>query len=175
MRRTWKSFLSILLAVTMVFGAVPAVFAEDGQGIDDIVIVNNGSENQENQGTPTPETNEEEKGIQTAADGSVAIDLSAGSYTIEQAGVYTVTGYTDANTLTIKANATVTLNGVTIEAAEGHSAISILSGKVTLIVSGNNTVKGGKGGAGIYVAEGASVTIEGTGTLTAIGNGRYCG
>ena len=101
-----------------------------------------------------------------------AVDLSKGSYTIEASGNYTVSGYTGSNTLTIKAEAEVTLDGVNITAEDGESAISIASGNVvTLTVNSSSTLKGGKGGAGIYVAEGASVTIQGGATLTAIGNG----
>lgn len=100
------------------------------------------------------------------------IDLSEGSYTIETAGTYTVSAYTGANTLTVKADATITLAGVNITAAADTSAISIESGNVTLVIADDSTMTGGDNGAGIYVAEGASVTIqsENNAKLTAIGN-----
>ena len=108
-----------------------------------------------------------------AEDDGTTIDLSQDSYTIESDGVYTVImGEQDpvSNTLTIKADASVRLQGVNITAEEDASAISIESGDVTLIVEDGSTLIGGKNGAGIYVAEDASVTIKGEGTLTAIGN-----
>lgn len=100
------------------------------------------------------------------------INLSEGSYTIETAGEYAVLAYNGANTLTVKANATITLAGVNITAAADTSAISIESGSVTLIVDDDSTLIGGDNGAGIYVAEDASVTIqsENNAKLTAIGN-----
>lgn len=100
------------------------------------------------------------------------INLSEGSYTIETAGKYAVLAYNGANTLTVKANATITLEDVNITAAADTSAISIESGSVTLIVDDDSTLIGGDNGAGIYVAEDASVTIqsENNAKLTAIGN-----
>jgi len=100
------------------------------------------------------------------------INLSEGSYTIETAGAYAVLAYTGANTLTVKADATITLAGVNITAAADTSAISIESGNVTLVIAADSTMTGGDNGAGIYVAEGASVTIqsENNAKLTAIGN-----
>lgn len=68
-----------------------------------------------------------------AVEGEVeTIDLSKGPCTIEDAGKYAVLAYTGANTLTVKANATITLAGVNITAATDTSAISIESGDVTL-------------------------------------------
>ena len=100
------------------------------------------------------------------------IDLSKGSYTITEAGDYVVLEYSGANTLTIKADANVTLQNVGITAADGVSAISIESGKVTLVAEGASRLIGGKGGAGIYVAENAALTIgESDSLLVAIGNG----
>ena len=100
------------------------------------------------------------------------INLSEGSYTIKTAGEYAVLADNGENTLTVKANATITLAGVNITAAAGTSAISIESGSVTLIVDDDSTLIGGDNGAGIYVAEGASVTIrsKSNAELTAIGN-----
>lgn len=100
------------------------------------------------------------------------INLSGGSCTIETAGEYAVSAYNGANTLTVKANATITLAGVNITAAADTSAISIESGSVTLIVDDDSTLIGGDNGAGIYVAEDASVTIQSKNNakLTAIGN-----
>lgn len=100
------------------------------------------------------------------------INLSGGSCTIGAAGEYAVSAYNGANTLTVKANATITLAGVNITAAADTSAISIERGSVTLIVDDDSTLIGGDNGAGIYVAEGASVTIrsKSNAELTAIGN-----
>lgn len=100
------------------------------------------------------------------------INLSGGSCTIETAGEYAVSAYNGANTLTVKANATITLADVNITAAADTSAISIESGSVTLIVDDDSTLIGGDNGAGIYVAEDASVTIQSKNNakLTAIGN-----
>lgn len=100
------------------------------------------------------------------------INLSGGSCTIETAGEYAVSAYDGANTLTVKANATITLADVNITAAADTSAISIESGSVTLIVDKDSTLIGGDNGAGIYVAEDASVTIQSKNNakLTAIGN-----
>lgn len=100
---------------------------------------------------------------------TTVIDLSAGSYIIEADGEYTVSSYEGENTLTIKADAAVTLQGVNITAAADSSAINIESGNVTINVSADSTLIGGDNGAGIYVAEGASVTITG-GKLIAKGN-----
>ena len=108
-----------------------------------------------------------------AVEGEVeTINLNEGLCTIEGTGKYAVSKYTGANTLTVKADATITLAGVNITAAADTSAISIESGNVTLIVAEDSTLTGGKGGAGIYVAEGASVTIrsKSNAELTAIGN-----
>ena len=116
---------------------------------------------------------ENEDGTWTAATPAAVdhvVDLSKGSYTIADDGEWIVLPYTGSNTLTIKADATVELQGVNIAAAEGQSAISIESGNVTLNVTADSTVMGDKGGAGVYVAEDAAVTIKG-GKLTAIGNG----
>ena len=104
-----------------------------------------------------------------ASAAATTIDLSAGSFTITADGDYVVESYTGSNTLTIKADATVTLEGVNITADTDASAISIESGNVTLNVSADSTLTGGDNGAGIYVAEGASLTVKG-GKLTAIGN-----
>lgn len=100
------------------------------------------------------------------------INLSKSSYTIETPGEYAVSAYDGANTLTVEADATITLEGVNITAADDTSAISIESGSVTLIVEDDSTLIGGDNGAGIYVAEDASVTIqsENNAKLTAIGN-----
>lgn len=108
-----------------------------------------------------------------AVEGEVeTINLNEGPCTIEGTGKYAVSKYTGANTLTVKANATITLEGVNITAAPDTSAISIESGSVTLIVDDDSTLIGGDNGAGIYVAEDASVTIrsESNAELTAIGN-----
>ena len=103
--------------------------------------------------------------------GETVIDLAGNACEISASGTYSVSAYNGPNTLTIQADATVTLNGVNITAAEGTSAISIVSGDVILIVADDSTLTGGKGGAGIYVAEGASVTVKGEKQLTAVGNG----
>jgi len=100
--------------------------------------------------------------------GETSVDLSQDSFVIDTNGSYVVDGYNGSNALTIKSNATVTLNNVVIETTE--SAISIESGNVILKIEGENTLTGGDNFAGIYVAEGASVTIQGSGKLTAIGN-----
>ena len=100
------------------------------------------------------------------------INLSGGSCTIEADGEYAVSAYNGANTLTVEADATITLVGVNITAATDTSAISIERGDVTLVIAGDSTLIGGDNGAGIYVAEDASVTIqsENNAKLTAIGN-----
>ena len=101
------------------------------------------------------------------------INMENGSCTITSDSIYYITG-TATNSLTVKSDATITLDNLTINAEAGSSAISIESGNVTLIVQGNVNLTGGDNGAGIYVAEGASVTIQTACTdsdcLTAVGN-----
>ena len=109
--------------------------------------------------------------VSVFAEGATVLDLTATSAITEE-GSYIVNAYNGTNSLTINADATLTLKDVTITAAEGVSAISIESGNVTLILEGDNKLTGGKNGAGIYVAEDASLTIQSSngGTLVALGN-----
>ena len=110
-------------------------------------------------------------------------DLSTltGNYTAKNGE--TLTGTLGANVkISIADGATVTLNGVSIN-ADGSSydreydyaGITCL-GDATIILSGTNTVKGFEPNyPGIYVPENKTVTIKGDGSLTASSNGYGAG
>ena len=77
--------------------------------------------------------------------------------------------------ISIADGATVTLNGVSINAegnwTDGNYAGITCEGDATIILKGTNTVKGFYNEyPGIYVPENKTLTIQGTGRLTASGN-----
>ncbi len=99
-------------------------------------------------------------------------DVAEGPVSLEGDGEYTLTGRTDANTITVTGgDVTLTLDNVTVTSADG-CAFDIQAGNVTLILADDsvNTFESGNHYAGIHVAEGASLTIRGTGALYATAN-----
>ena len=92
-----------------------------------------------------------------------------------------LTGTLGANVkISIAAGATVTLDGVSINAnggwTSGEYAGITCEGNATIILSGTNAVKAFDGFyPGIYVPVGSTVTINGSGSLTASGNGGGAG
>ena len=93
----------------------------------------------------------------------------------------TLTGTLGANVkISIAAGATVTLDGVSINAnggwTTGDYAGITCEGNATIILNGTNTVTGFDGTyPGIHVPVGSTVTIKGSGSLTASGNGGGAG
>lgn len=108
-------------------------------------------------------------------------DLSTltGDYTAKNGETLTGTLANDVK-ISIADGATVTLNGVSIN-ADGSSYDSEYAGitclgDATIILSGTNTVKGFEPNyPGIYVPESKTVTIKGSGSLTASSNGYGAG
>ena len=107
------------------------------------------------------------------------VDLSTLTANYEAQDGDVLTGSTSTYSVTIADDATVTLDGVTINGVNNDSyswaGITCL-GDATIILSGTNTVKGFYDEfPGIYVPENKTVTIDGSGSLTASSNGYGCG
>ena len=109
------------------------------------------------------------------------VDLSglAGNYEAQNNVILTGT-LSENYKITIAAGATVTLDGVSINASgtwtTGNYAGITCLGDATIILSGTNTVKGFfEDYPGIYVPENKTVTIQGSGSLTASSNGYGAG
>jgi hypothetical protein len=93
-------------------------------------------------------------------------------YTIENGAVITVTGSNSGSrrciAVTADAAATVTLNGVTIDAGN-NCAFAMGNAKVYLTLAGANRLKSGGENAGLRVADNGDLTINGPGSLEATG------
>lgn len=106
------------------------------------------------------------------------IDLSTlkSPYTIDKEGKYILTGSTTQR-ITINANATVILKGVTIDQTNGDGAPIRISGNhtATLMLEDNNTLTSKQPYSAILPDKGSTVVIDGTGSLTAKGGYRTAG
>ncbi len=113
----------------------------------------------------------------TAAPVGKIIDLATVTENTVIEDGYTVTGTLGANVqISIAAGATVTLDGVSINAGgtwkTGQYAGITCKGDAIIILKGTNTVKGFYlEYPGIHPAVGETLTIQGTGSLTASSNG----
>ena len=103
------------------------------------------------------------------------VSVSGTTITINQAGVYVITGSTTVYRVYITASANVTLKDASIQlgSAITDKPILIESGgvKVNLTIEGENLMSTGQE-AGVTVRNGSSLTIQGTGILRAEG---HCG
>ena len=107
------------------------------------------------------------------------VDLSTLTANYEAQDGDVLTGSTSTYSVTIADDATVTLDGVTINGVNNDSyswaGITCL-GDATIILSGTNTVKGFyRAYPGIHVPVDKTLTIQGSGSLTASSNGYGCG
>ena len=111
-----------------------------------------------------------------------ALDLSTVTTATTIPNSTIVTGTLGSNVkLTIEANATVTLSGVTINGVDNQNyswAGLTCAGNATIILAEGtaNTIKGFDSGyPGVYVPKGRTLTIRGNGSLTASSNGMGAG
>ena len=117
------------------------------------------------------------KAKKKAAGNTVDLSTLTANYEAQDGDV--LTGSTSTYSVTIADDATVTLDGVTINGVNNDSyswaGITCL-GDATIILSGTNTVKGFYDEfPGIYVPQNKTLTIQGSGSLTASSNGYGCG
>ena len=117
------------------------------------------------------------KAKKKAAGNTVDLSTLTANYEAQDGDV--LTGSTSTYSVTIADDATVTLDGVTINGVNNDSyswaGITCL-GDATIILSGTNTVKGFYADyPGIHVPQNKTLTIQGSGSLTASSNGYGCG